>query len=289
MFAIFPEILHAAARQDQESLACLIRKYFAGNDVYAPRLRIEPLLGSLGVHSSREPVPYCARIQVMDHRGQYRISLSTSDRLTDTRELNYTQAHLLGYFLNVYLPLMAEAELSAEAYQLESSVLQKLLQRTKVDFAKVAAADLFALALLMPSGMVKKAYQALKSPENCAAFFHVPQALLNLRLAQLRVLPSELEASEDLAKPEVVPPSAASAKPAAQRASVTSESKPKSKAPEKASSLARVQQSVASRSYKNEGARVPASAATEKATQGAGDGLKRLRELAKKIDRSVDT
>lgn len=294
MFAIFPEILHAAQKGDQETLSCLVRKYFAGSELYAPRMRVEPLLESLGVSLTREQAPYFARIQVIDHRGQYRVSISLSSRLEGTRELNYTLAHLLGYLLNQFLPLMAEADLSAEAYQLEASLLSRLSQKASAaEVSELSSADRFALALLMPLGMVKKAHQTLRTEEDCAAFFQVPRTILRLRLLQVCDVAPQTAPSQTASAPQSPQGEGAARTPVEQKKPQTAVPTPKvaTSAKSKTTSIARAQQSVASRSYRQEEARLqpeqkPASATT---SDTPGSGLKRLRELAKKIDKSVES
>jgi hypothetical protein len=293
MFAIFPEILHAAEKGDPETLSCLVRKYFAGSEIYAPRLRVEALLESLGIGVNREQAPYYGRIQVLDHRGQYRVTVSLSQRIDNHRELNYTLAHLLGYFLHHFLPKMAMAELTAEAYQLEGPLVPRLTLKDNLsDKAGVAPADQFALALLMPLGMVKKAHQTLPREEDCAGFFQVPVPLLRLRLQVLQLAESP-KASSVLERDQSpsVPPRELTPADKGKKGQTLPRSRAKShEGSEKSTSLARVQQSAVTRSYQQEEARKnkasePAPASEE---DTSGKGIKRLRELAKKIDRSVE-
>ena len=323
MFAIFPEILHAAERHDQETLACLVRKYFAGQDLYAPRIRVEALLESMGILCTREVAPYFARIQVIDHRGHYRISVGIPSRPLELREVNFTLAHLLGHFLNEFLPQMASAELSAEAYQLDSAATVRTLQKSGgSDSRLLGCSDQFAMALLMPLGMVKKAHQTLQSLADCAGFFNVHPGILQLRLdvisrltlsypgpaqadnrqqaphAKARAIPVQKRPDRGSSKSGKVaemtenPSQSQASLPTQESLAKVSAARPKKvdSAPQ-SSSVMRVQQSVASRSYKLEEARAShplPEAPADTDTGQEGSGLKRLRQLAKKIDRSVD-
>lgn len=272
MFAIFPEIVQLAKKGDLETLACLLRKYFGDRQIYAPRLRVEPLLSNMGITLSREPSPFAARVQVIDVKGQYHVSLTLDARLQDPWELNYTLAHLLGYFILSIQPLMARGELSAEAYQLQSGALGRLLapnytKRSPTRSAESTAADDFAKALLLPLGMVKKAHEKLTSNSDLAGFFSVKAQLMELRLQELGLLkvPQSVEV-----KPPV--------------ASQTPQAKTPNQETVRPPSLEKVQKSVAKLGYEKEEKRLNRG----QDESGQGEGLKRLRQLAKKIDRSVD-
>ena len=296
MFAIFPEILQVAQKGDLETLACLVRKYFAERQVYAPRLRVEPLLSMMGISFTREPSPFAARIQVLDLKGQYRVAITIDARLLDTGEINYTLAHLLGHFLLAMQPLMARGELSAEAYQLQAGALSRLLSpphanRSSNSSPQSLAADGFAQALLLPLGMVKKAHQKLPLASDLAGFFHVHSELMQARMLSLGLEPTKPKAE----KVEV----AASAPPREPTPPSRTQAPMRSN---KSGSLDRVQKSVAKLSYQKEEKREningSGSAKGERgsakvrgqseAEAEAGEGLQRLRQLAKKIDRSVD-
>jgi|GEM_PF-3455388 hypothetical protein len=292
MFAIFPEILQASQARDLETLACLVRKYFASRQVYAPRFQVEPLFEAMGIRLLREAAPYFARIQVLDHKGQYHVSLTLRRDVEDAWEKNYTLAHLMGYFLLEIQPLMAQGELSAEAYQLDHGALARLVQSSSSAPDKAArkqaraAADGFASALLLPLGMVKKAYQTLPNVTDTAAFFHVSQILIEQRLRALGLIQSERERnlrSRSKAEAAMEAPAAPVIPPEILQQAKRAKLPPPVLKSGDSSSLTRVQKSVASLSYKREDQRPQAEV-----EEGPGDGLKRLRQLAKKIDKSVD-
>lgn len=309
MFAIFPEILQLAQRGDLETLACLVRKYFGDRQIYAPRLRVEPLLGSLGISLTRESAPYFARLQVLDVKGQYHIAISLDARTHDLLEVNFTLAHLIGYFLIAIQPLMARGEITAEAYQLESGALSRLLGTASTHSrsarsAQSLAADGFAKALLMPLGMVKKASEKLGSTQDLAGFFQVRPELMQMRLEQTKIgkeraeLKAEPRPAGAKSKAEVSPlPPARPSSPSLPPSPLSRKPKPDQ------DSLMRVQKSVAKLGYQKEERRAQ-SEPSPKSESGRSEnrdqrkeieieqrpsgGLQRLRQLAKKIDKTVD-
>jgi Zn-dependent peptidase ImmA (M78 family) len=266
MLALFPEILHTVTSGDLETLACLVRKYFADKHIYSPRLRVEPLLINAGLELSRDDIGDAARLFAADHRGAWHASVIVSPSLRDPGELNFTLAHLFGHFLCEIQPLMARGELKTQEVRELSGALGRFLKRP-LSAPEEMQADAFASALLMPRGMVKKAYATLGTVTDTAAFFNVRPELMEQRLAQLQLV---------LTKTEHAPAPApdAPAKPAP---------KPQQ------NSLAKAQKSVAASHYRRE----EESAATTKAPASApapksSEGLSRLRAIARKIDKSVD-
>lgn len=288
MFAIFPEILQAVQKGDLETLACLIRKYFAAQETYSPRLSVEALLTRMGISVQSESGPRSGpgigQIRALDQKGQYIVILSLNVKSLDRASVNFTLAHLLGYFLLAILPVMARGDLTAELYQLEGDPFafragSDLRQRKSG--GRSTEADHFAMALLLPQGMVKKAHERFGSALSPAAkFFGVDPRLLEQRLLALGCLA------------QARPPE----KPGVEAVKPKPQAAPK---PSPASSVERAQKSLVSMSYRREESRTqtpsPASssgnstgAATDAQNASPGEGLKRLRELAKKIDRSVD-
>jgi Zn-dependent peptidase ImmA (M78 family) len=262
MLALFPEILHTVTSGDLETLACLVRKYFADQHIYSPRLRVEPLLINAGLELLRDDIGDAARLFAADHRGAWHASVIVAPALRDPGELNFTLAHLFGHFLCEIQPLMARGELKTHEVRERSGALGRFLKRP-ASAPEEMQADAFALALLMPRGMVKKAYATLGSVSDTAAFFNVRPELMEQRLAQLELLATKTEP----APPPAPPPQA---KPAP---------KPQQ------SSLVKAQKSVAASAYRRE----EESTATVKAEPPkSSEGLSRLRAIARKIDKSVD-
>jgi len=266
MLALFPEILHTVSSGDLETLACLVRKYFADQHIYSPRLRVEPLLINAGLELSRDDIGDAARLFAADHRGAWHVSLILAPKLRDPGEVNFTLAHLFGHFLCEIQPLMARGELKTHEVRERSGALGRFLKRP-FGIPEEKQADAFASALLMPRGMVKKAYATLGTIADTAAFFNVRQELMEQRLAQLDLAPTKTEAARAPA-PASAPVSAPIPTPA---------SKPQQ------TSLEKAQKSVAASHYRRE-----EEATAKPATPKSSEGLSRLRAIARKIDKSVD-
>lgn len=268
MLALFPEILHTVSSGDLETLACLVRKYFADQHIYNPRLRVEPLLINAGLELSRDDIGDAARLFAADHRGAWHASLILAPKLRDPAEVNFTLAHLFGHFLCEIQPLMASGELKTHEVRERSGALGRFL-KSPFGIPEEKKADAFACALLMPRGMVKKAYVTLGSVADTAAFFNVRQELMEQRLAQLDLAPSKREAART-PSPAMAPAMAPTTAPAAAR-------KPQQ------TSLEKAQKSVAASHYRRE-----EEATAKTTTPKSSEGLSRLRAIARKIDKSVD-
>jgi len=288
MLALFPEILHMVTTGDLETLACLVRKYFADRQIYSPRLRVEPLLINAGLILSRDDIPDAARLLAADHRGAWHVSLILSPKLRDSGEVNFTLAHLFGHFLCEIQVQMAKGELQAREYRELSGALGRFLKKP-MGAPEEMQADAFANALLMPRGMVKKAYGTLRTIEETAAFFNVRPQLMEQRLYQLDLLSDPIPE-----RPLNLPQQVVSEAPLA----IKTEAPAARAAPKPAnSSLVKAQKSLAAFSYRREeeaNARPPAAASQEKKVDSKksadkpSDGLSRLRAIARKIDKSVD-
>ncbi|HYX33035.1 MAG TPA: ImmA/IrrE family metallo-endopeptidase [Oligoflexus sp.] len=264
MLALFPEILHMVNSGDLETLACLVRKYFADKQIYSPRLRVEPLLINAGLELSRDDIGDAARLFAADHRGAWHASLILSPSLRDPGEVNFTLAHLFGHFLCEIQPLMAKGELKTHEVRERSGALGRFLKKPSGTPEELQA-DAFANALLMPRGMVKKAYATLGTARDTAAFFNVRPELMEQRLAQLELVATQTEAAQ-------TPAAEPAAKPA-----------PKPTPKPQQSSLEKAQKSVAASHYRRE-----EESAAKPATPKSSEGLSRLRAIARKIDKSVD-
>ncbi|WP_141735371.1 ImmA/IrrE family metallo-endopeptidase [Oligoflexus tunisiensis] len=259
MLALFPEILHTVNSGDLETLACLVRKYFADKHIYSPRLRVEPLLINAGLELSRDDIGEAARLFAADHRGAWHASLILSPSLRDPGEVNFTLAHLFGHFLCEFQPLMARGELKTHEVRERSGALGRFLKRP-FSTPEEMQADAFASALLMPRGMVKKAYTTLGTVADTAAFFNVRPELMEQRLAQLELILTKTE-------PAPAPAPAPLTKPAP--------------TPQQ-NSVVKAQKAVAASHYRREG-----ESTTKPEAPKSSEGLSRLRAIARKIDKSV--
>ncbi|MBC7533399.1 MAG: hypothetical protein H7318_17645 [Oligoflexus sp.] len=303
MFAIFPEILQQAEKGDLEAVACLVRKYFGEQQVFVPNLRVAELCSNAEIKIDNTVQKGAARLEAWDANGQFRIVFSIHPEIKSIREQNYILAQLLGHVFLDLQPKMAKGELQRTIFEKKTSPLRALLLEPNLG----TAVDEFALSLLLPKGMVKKALSTLSSRKDAAAFFNVELPLLELRLERLGLFGAE-KAPVITVRPARPRTETTTQKPVAPRAAATpaaadvrrertttppeaKNEKPLVKATKSEaklsnqdlSSLARVNRSVAARTYKMEGER------TEMAPPAsASPGLERLRQLARKIDKSVD-
>ncbi|RYZ60038.1 MAG: hypothetical protein EOP07_02140 [Proteobacteria bacterium] len=315
MFAIFPEILLQAEKGDIEALACLVRKYFGEQQVFVPNLRVAELCANAEIAIDSDIQKSASRLTAWDAHGTFRLAVSMHPEIKNLREQNYILARSLGHLFLDLQPKMAKGELQRTIFESKSSPLRDLL----VDQKPGTVIDDFALSLILPKAMVKKAMSALSSRKDVAAFFNVDLPLLEYRLEKLGLFGAEkgpsmsapkieirmkargearaepkpepkVEAkAEAKAKPSSRPAAGASAAAMGASAAPRTEKKPEGEAPgrpspnQDLSSLARVNKSVAAMGYKKEGER------TEIATPPkSSPGLERLRQLARKIDKSVD-
>ncbi len=290
MLALFPEILHVVATGDLETLACLVRKYFADRQIYSPRLRVEPLMTNAGLILSRDDITDAARLLAADHRGAWHVSVVLSPGMRDAGEMNFTLAHLFGHFLCDIQPLMAKGELQTREHRERTGALARYLKRP-MSAPEELQADAFANALLMPRGMVKKAYETLGTIKDTAAFFNVRLELMEQRLSQLDLLPRSTPKAAP-SRPEQQ--GSAAPEPAKVKVEATPE---KAKTPLAQSSLVKAQKSVAAFNYRREEQSKETKAQPrpeeksvplEKTPPQSGEGMRRLREIARKIDKSVD-
>lgn len=294
MFALFPEILHAAEKGDPEALALLVRKYFGESQTYAPRLRVVDLFRSAGIEVKLEAIPASARLEAWDSKGRFFVQCRLNPKLTNPREQNFALAHMLGHVFFDLHPKMANGELQRSIFDEAISPAQRFAAPSGKVAKDEALCDAFAVALLLPRGMVKKAFGTLASMQDTAAFFAVDAGVLEKRLEQLgmrETAPLSSQAKEKEkekakaktkaeAKAKAEPPSLPQgASQSAKKPQATDQSKDQS-------SMTRVARNVAALSYRREEQRKDA-VETPKEESG-NKGLDRLRQIAKKIDKSVD-
>ena len=73
MIAIFPEIAACAASGNVEKLAVLVRKYFGGDQTYAPKLDTMKLMQQAGLEVQVLPIASQAALLAKDENGAFRI------------------------------------------------------------------------------------------------------------------------------------------------------------------------------------------------------------------------
>lgn len=190
MIAIFPELAGLAMEKDFERLACCVRKYFADRQLHAPIVDVKAIAQRAGISLKDGQIDEFAALLIRDERGQFEVSLIQPAGL-DQIEERVLCAHLLGHFFlhgQLYIARnegsrwgVVEKQLPHHRSLLRPSNSQDLDRDQQLDWE----ADAFAYALLMPSGMVRRAKEKLKSIERLSAFFGVSQNFASARLHQL--------------------------------------------------------------------------------------------------------
>ncbi len=297
MFAIFPEILNQTAAGDLEAVTCLVRKYFADGQVFAPNLRVAQICANAEIKVRTANMKSAARMEAWDANGQFQIEISLHPEIRNHRELNYILASMLGHVFLDLQPKMAKGELQRSIFEKSQSPLREvLLNRTTA-----TNIDQFACSLFLFGAMVKTAMTALASRQDVAAFFNVDLPLLDYRLDQLGLIQGASSEGQKEKPKSKTPPAneqnlassreAKAKKPlAADTTLPKKEEKPKPKASsEDLSSMARVNRTTAARSYRMEGEQKTEvrKSSPKSPDSPASPGLERLRQLARKIDKSV--
>lgn len=192
MIAIFPEIVAAAAQSDVERLAVLARKYFGAGDTYAPKPDVQALLTYAGVEVEALPLDTPGALVAKDERGTFSIVAIVGTR-RDEVETRFLLAHMLGHVMLDILPVIARGEWQVSGLREASCPLKRYTQGGVDQLGQPAGpearreelADRFAAALLMPLGMVRRAHEKFQDTTKTAAFFGVPRACLERRLADI--------------------------------------------------------------------------------------------------------
>ncbi len=298
MIAIFPEIAVAAEKRDYDQLAILTRKYFCKDASTKPALDIHNLIKNFGIPVTKLSLREKGMIAVRDERGQILCSIAISDGLT-LHEENFLLAHMLGHFLLHIQPRIARAEWSSSGFREEilpsdryTHVQHSAGHDQALRIAEIEA-DRFAAALLMPTGMFKRAMEKLdESVAKVAMIFGVNQSVVEARRDEFDVIQSVVR--------EVDVQRALGAESEANQIK-KSEKRLLQKPANKDDTLHMVREehhkpaptpkAMAKQSYTSQGS-VDASASQESTEQlgmsklTTGRGMERLREIARMLDKS---
>jgi len=191
MIAIFPEIAAAAAAGDVERLAILVRRYFGGQETFAPKPGVVPLLMSAGLEVRRLAMDTLGALVAKDERGAFSITAIVSERL-DIEDSRFLLAHMLGHYLLDVQPLIARGDWQMSGYRETVCPLKRYVQGgdwvTGFDAKREARADAFAATLLLPAAMVRRAAAKLADPDQLGAFFGVSRPCMLRRLEDLGLI-----------------------------------------------------------------------------------------------------
>lgn len=276
MIAIYPKIIHLAKARQIESLACAVREYYGEQQAYAKSLDVWRLCQGIGIGlRERDGLNGgLARIIARDERGQFELVIERDAQICRTLTDQLLVAHLLGHGFLDLLPKVAEGEIRSPQVFTEavvpilSSYEAEGLWKSERSLDLERYADHFALALLLPKRFILAAWQKLACVEKVARFFQLPDAVIKARV-------EALGATAPRPVVHAPKPAAAALKQGATAAPIARTRY----AVDSPSSNLSADSSAQSR-YRA----APAQPKISKPLQG----ISQLRQLAKKIDGSVD-
>lgn len=320
MIAIFPETLALAKAGDVERLAVAARRYFE-RGAPTPKPSMHALLAKAGMAvgqlpgAARGDGDELAALVAKDHAGTFRIAALLAPDLDPTRE-RFLLAHLLGHYLLDVLPLIAAGDYASGGYRETSCPLRRYAltdavgAKSNPEERRERRADAFAAALLMPRGMLRKAYERMHGDvARTAAFFGVSKAALERRLFEIgaqdaaQTKPTSfLEAESLLAGTKTAQeqeprdaepldaPSSGPTMPRSYAASTYGNTERRTGKVVKASDPAAKAAEPYAKRAAAPAAPAPKSAAAGEApapTENEKQGMARLREIARRLDKNV--
>lgn len=308
MIAIFPKLAECAMNGNIERLACLVREHYGEEQTFRPRLNVSALCQRVGIPLNAMPLESQGALMVRDEKGQFSATIAVQEKLPPA-EFAFTVAHLLGhYFLHVQLRVV-RGDWAGHGFKEMLDPMQRFAQEIEgtqkgEERETDEEADAFAAALLMPSGMVKRAWARLQDKEKVAQFFGVSVLVLQRRLEVLGLMQSRAPGNFLAAEAKLN-------KPRGSGKTGTKSTKPQAAPPAQVDTpdnIANVNKMMAHSSYRPQAEKEPkkttrskgevkASSKAESAKAQHEDkaepattkkGMARIRELAKRIDSSVE-
>lgn len=303
MIAIYPKIINLAKAGHIESLACAAREYYGEHQAFAKNLDVWRFCQSMGVGlRERDAVAGgLARIVARDERGQFDIVIERAASMCGTLTDQLLIAHLLGHGFLDLLPKIAEGDVTSPAVFSEgvvpilSSYEAEGLWKSGRSLDRERRADHFALALLLPKRYILAALEKFRSVENVARFFQLPAAVIKARVHSLGIMADTDEQSSKptqqvafrAERPRHAAPSTSSAPPARSHPYQSQRRQPsrhQGGSPSSESPSSESQPPVAELPRHKERGPAPAASSRPAPLQG----ISQLRQLAKRIDGSVD-
>lgn len=293
MLAIFPQLAAVAASQDTESLACLVRSYFGGPQKYLPQIDMMALASNAGIEISSISIKDYGAITAKDTAGSFTVNIVLPHNLKgDHFEKNFLIGHLLGHFFLHIQPFLLRGEWSNTGFKEEYRPLLRYQQDSYSlhqgeEMQREQIADLFAAAILLPKSLLIRAREKLQDTKAMADFFGVSVLFLERRWAEISIdnmKPQNFMAAEQQSK-EI------DAKMEPPRSSAINQEL----AQEMNSSVSRAPASLAQGVYGKKAHKPQSSGPTAQSKEGSKDAgmpleksLKMFRELANRLDSSVD-
>lgn len=193
MIAIYPKIIHLAKARQIETLACAVREYYGEQQAFAKSLDVWRLCQSIGIGlRERDGLNGgLARIIARDERGQFELTIERDAKVCRTLTDQLLVAHLLGHGFLDLLPKVAEGEIRSPQVFTEavvpilSSYEAEGLWKSERSLDLERHADHFALALLLPKRFILAAWQKFSSVEKVARFFQLPDTVIKTRVDAL--------------------------------------------------------------------------------------------------------
>lgn len=288
MLAIFPEISAAVKAGDVERMGVLIRTYFCGDAATQPKFAVEAMLKRYGIPVVRMPLQDIGRIAVRDERGSIQCSIAIRDGLSAVQEL-FLLAHMLGHFILHIQPRIARAEWNTSGYREDVLPSDRYTHAIPVKGLPAALynledqSDRFAGAVLMPAGMLKRAKEKLNSNEAVARVFGVSKEMVERRLDDINGVGVSDVVQEAIVGATRSGPQDGSdaANPTNQRRTAEDTAHMVREGHHKAAPVPRA---VAAQSYSSGSGQKSG----ESGSQGlvSGKGMERLREIARKLDKT---
>lgn len=184
MIAIFPELAACAAGGDHEALSCLLRSYFGDEQKYSPQIDVAHLFDQMGIKLHLHKSVKKLALACQDEGGAFSITALYGQGIDQNRKAyRFALAALLGRFLIHVQPKILRGDWQTGGYQETRWPHERFIESLTTGQAR--SEDLFAAALLMPKGMVTKAFQKLQTRDATAAFFAVEPEVLEARLKLL--------------------------------------------------------------------------------------------------------
>ena len=190
MLAIFPEIKACVEEGEIEKLAVTIRLYFGGAMAKKPKLCVDTIIECFGLHvQSKANLEYMGVTLVDDNNGKFEVSLIIREDLSKL-EKSFLLAHMLGHFLFDIQQGLVSNELKSCGIGESISPLVRYEQNYYPDLknnetVKEFRADLFAASLLMPKAMFSKACKLLHQDGVIANVFGTSEASVRRRKLDL--------------------------------------------------------------------------------------------------------
>lgn len=306
MIAIFPEIVSCAKSGDAEKLAVLVRKYFGGDETFSPRPDLIKMMRQAGLEVQELPIASQAALLAKDEKGSFRIVAVLNESVAADKK-RFMLAHMLGHVLFDIQPKIAKGDWEASGFRENQCPMARYSGDVPCGRMSAAQADLearadgFAAAILMPKAMVIRAFEKINDVEKAAQFFGVSSSCLKRRLEALgllatkpinfidaeqkildsrpkKVLRQDIDPASQLKVDEARMPRSFAASTYTSHQTEKERSEHPRAATETTQTLPRPQ---------NQNVRTNEEHSTQAPDKQPSKGMARIRELARRIDKSV--